>query len=199
MAMMGYWLALRFLPDPAARATLQAGFRDGFYARPGKAFQPRDHGYAFYDLTAAAWAADASAFGLAASAPDPEAMARGLSTLAKFREPPYWSTKVVNCPVYEVHDCSVNANDAGLCSWDPALFAEPCVASDGVTLLELLGCGGWKCNGVASEALPWELVPPSNYHWRSSPHDVNGGDDGSGLLPGVDFRFAYWMGRWTAL
>ena len=42
-----------------------------------------------------------------------------------------------------------------------------------------------------------KIRPPSNYHWRSNPFKPSAGGDGSTLLPGVDFRIAYWTARWT--
>jgi hypothetical protein len=38
--------------------------------------------------------------------------------------------------------------------------------------------------------------PVSNYHWRSDPYRPNGEGSPRRLLPGVDFRLAYWMGRY---
>ena len=192
MAFMGFWLALRYVEDPAGRATLRDALKNSLYARPGKDFQPIDHHYSFYDFTFAAGYADASAFSPAATEPLPTAVENGIDTLRRFAEPPYWNYEVINCPAFEACSC---ADDQ--CSCPPEATAEACVASDGETLLTPLGCKGWKCAVVVDAAIPWDLQRPSNYHWRSSPHEANGGGDGGGLLPGVDFRFAYWMGRWT--
>lgn len=199
MAAMGFWLAQRYVPDATARTTLREGMRDSLYARPGRSFQPRDHHYSFYDFAFAASEADASAFGPAGGEPDAQAMENGLDTLRKFKEPPYWDTAVVNCPVFEDIGCKAQWNATGECSWDDALLEEPCIAIDGETELVPAGCTGWKCTEVVEEAVPWELQRPSNYHWRSPPHEPNGGGNGTGMMPGVDFRFAYWLGRWTSL
>jgi hypothetical protein len=198
MAMMGFWLALRYIEDGETRATLREGLRDSLYARPGKSFQPRDHHYSFYDFTYAASVGDTSASGASGSA-DTEALASGLETLKAFREPPYWDEKVQNCPVYEPIRCKEQRSETGSCSWDEEALAEPCTGVDGVTKLTPIGCAGWKCTPVVDAAVPWELQVPSNYHWRSAPHQANGGGDGSRMMPGVDFRFAYWTGRWTSL
>lgn len=199
MAMMGYWLAQRYVADPAAREVLREGMRDSLYARPGEIFQPRDHHYSFYDFAFAASEADANAFDPATEEPDAVALANGLDTLTKFAEPPYWDLAVVNCPAYEAVACKQQYNEGGSCSWDDMDLSQPCLAVDGVTELIPAGCTGWKCTEVVSEAVPWQLQRPSNYHWRSPPHEANGGGDGSAMMPGVDFRLAYWLGRWTAL
>ena len=41
------------------------------------------------------------------------------------------------------------------------------------------------------------IRPPSNFHPRSDPHQVNGGG-GDRLNPGAGFHTAYWMGRYLA-
>jgi hypothetical protein len=76
------------------------------------------------------------------------------------------------------------------------IAANLCLANDG-TLLVLLGNVGWNGDLVAASPVPMRTRPPSNYYWRSNPFKVNGDGDGSGMSPAVDFRFAYWMGRWT--
>ena len=194
MAFMGFWLALRYIDVPAARQTLREALEESLYARPGEVFQPVDISYSFYDFTYAAGMADASAFS-AGSRPDAGAVGRGTDTLVKFAEPPYWDYAVVNCPVYEGTDCGEQYSEHGFCNW-PEL-GEVCIASDGVTELHPIGCVAWKCTEAVAEPVPWQLHRPSNYHWRSAPHQPNGGGSGAGLLPGVDFRFAYWLGRWT--
>ena len=192
MAFMGYWMALRYVRDPGARQLLRVGLKSSLYDRPGKDFQPADIHYSFYDFTFAAGWADGAADAPMATEPLSSAVDSGVDTLRRFAVPPYWNVEVINCPAFEACTC---ADDQ--CSCPPEATAEPCVASDGVTLLTPLGCKGWKCSVVVDAAVPWDLQRPSNYHWRSAPHDANGGGDGSGLLPGVDFRFAYWMGRWA--
>jgi len=197
MAFQGAWLAFRYLDDDGARATLREGLRDGLYDRPGREFQPIRHGYALYDLTYALGMADASAFAPTGAAYDEAAVERGLDTLRRFPSPPYWDREVVNCPILETFECGKQYAETEKCRWDAKLLTEPCTAVDGKTLLKPLGCMGWKCTDVVDAATPWEVKPPSNYHWRSAPHGANGGGNGASLLPGVDFRFAYWMGRWA--
>ena len=192
MAFTGYWLAMRYVEDPDARAILRAGLKNSLYDRPGKDFQPADFGYSLYDFTFVTGWANGSAFSPMTSEPLSVAMDSGMDTLRRFAEPPYWNHEVINCPAFEACTCSDDK-----CSCPPEATAEPCVASDGETLLTPLGCKGWKCSVVVDAAIPWDLQRPSNYHWRSSPHDANGGGGGGGLLPGVDFRFAYWIGRWA--
>jgi len=192
MAFTGFWLAMRYVQDPDARLLLREGLKGSLYDRPGEDFQPADHGYSLYDFTFVTGWADGSAYHPMTTEPLSVALESGMDTLRKFAEPPYWNVEVINCPAFEACTC-----EDSQCSCPPEATAEPCVASDGETLLTPLGCKGWKCSIVVDAAIPWELQRPSNYHWRSSPHDANGGGDGSGLLPGVDFRFAYWIGRWA--
>ncbi len=192
MAFTGFWLALRYVQDPDARQLLREGLKGSLYDRPGEDFQPADHGYSLYDFTFVTGWADGSAYHPMTTEPLSVALESGMDTLRKFAEPPYWNVEVINCPAFEACTCADSQ-----CSCPPEATAEPCVASDGETLLTPLGCKGWKCSIVVDAAIPWELQRPSNYHWRSSPHDANGGGDGGGLLPGVDFRFAYWIGRWA--
>ena len=192
MAFTGYWLAMRYVEDPDARVILRDGLKNSLYDRPGKDFQPADFGYSLYDFTFVTGWANGSAFSPMTSEPLSVALDSGMDTLRRFAEPPYWNHEVINCPAFEACTCSDDK-----CSCPPEATAEPCVASDGETLLTPLGCKGWKCSVVVDAAIPWDLQRPSNYHWRSSPHDANGGGGGGGLLPGVDFRFAYWIGRWA--
>ena len=192
MAFTGFWLAFRYIEDPGAREILRAGVRDSLYARPDRDFQPIHIHYSLYDFVYAAGLADASAHAPTAAPFDAAAVGNGLDTLEKFAAPPYWDARVVNCPEMEACTCTADA-----CWCPPEVSQGICVAADGVTELTRLGCWGWKCGAVVAEPLPWELQRPSNYHWRSAPHQPNGGGGGGGLLPGVDFRFAYWLGRWT--
>jgi hypothetical protein len=74
--------------------------------------------------------------------------------------------------------------------------AGACVAVDG-TLLTPLGDAGRNDTPVSVEPVPMRLRPPSNYHWRSNPYQVNGGGDGSQVMSGVDFRVVWWLGRWA--
>jgi len=73
-----------------------------------------------------------------------------------------------------------------------------CTAEDG-TRLDLLGYVGRGNKLVSVQPVPMRIRPPSNYHWRSNPYEVNGGGNSTRLLSGVDFRFAYWLGRWVRI
>ena len=75
-----------------------------------------------------------------------------------------------------------------------------CVAPDG-TEFTVVGCYGWKGTLIAEEPVPMAIRPASNYHWRSNPYKPNSGgvhgEVGGQFLPAVDFRIAYWLGRWA--
>jgi len=179
MVYQGAVLALRYIdPEraPGALSTVRKALKFKLYDNGGD-FQPAEMGQSLFDFAYAGGMAGSSAFADMSSAPDSGAMARGLETLREFPTPPFWDVKVENCDANEI-------------------AAKHCTCIDG-SEIDLLGEVGWKGNLVASAVLPMKIRPPSNYFWRSCPYGVNGGGDGSGLLPGVDFRYAYWLGRWS--
>lgn len=188
MAFMGAWLAVRYLDDAAALATLKDALQNQMYDRPNRDRQPADYQYSMYDFVYAGGLLGASAVrpagGTSSEAKQlaEAAAARGVQTLGWFREAPYWDSSVVNCPGW---DCSTEPFVEG---------STACTASDG-SAWTALGCVGRNDDLVTAEPLLMNHLPPSNYHWRSNPYVPNGGGDGSRLIPGVDFRFAYWMGR----
>jgi len=187
MAFMGAWLAFRYLDDAAALATLRHAVQDRMYDRPTYDRQPADYQYTLYDFVFAEGLLGASAVRAPGGTTEARqlaeaAVARGLQTLGWFREAPYWDVSVVNCPGW---DCSVEPFVEG---------PTTCAASDGSSWTAL-GCVGRNDDLVTAEPFLMNHLPPSNYHWRSNPYVPNGGGDGSRLIPGVDFRFAYWMGR----
>jgi hypothetical protein len=184
MAFTGAWLAMRYLKDLAAREAVREGLDDQMYARPGKDRQPEEIGYSFYDFIFAGGMADQNAWGPMFTEPDPIPVEKGLVTLRDFADAPRWNHGVVNCPA-AVCDCNQTSVDSS-----------ECIASDGTTALTVLGCIGRNCDLVTQEPLPMRILGPSNYHWRSNPYGPNREGDGSALLPSVDFRIAYWMGRW---
>jgi hypothetical protein len=71
------------------------------------------------------------------------------------------------------------------------------VCVDGTTELSLLGYVGRGDKLVSREPVPMRVRPPSNYYWRSNPYEPNSEGDTDRLLGAVDFRYAYWLGRWT--
>lgn len=185
----GAFLALRYVDDVGARAKVRQGVAERIYHRkPADPWHPADMKQSLFDFVYAFALTEGSAFSEPVSAGAPDAVARGLATLAAFPSPPYWNTAVTNCPE-AVCDCD-----------NPALSeaTKTCVLSDGSSL-ELLGCRGWNCQLVAATPVPKAVRPPSNYDWRSNPYAPNGGGDGSSLNPGVDFRFAYWLARYTSI
>ncbi len=184
MAFGSAWLALRYLDDPAAAAVLRDALAHGLYAIPGDTRQPVEMKQSYFDFIYAAGLAGLSPGGAAPHPVDAAAVARGLETLADFPEAPYWSHGVVNCPAAQ---CGCDA---------PQVDAPGCVALDG-TPLTVLGCVGRGCALVAAEPVPMRTRGPSNYHWRTNPYQPNLDGDGDVLLPGVDFRIAYWLGRWA--
>ena len=119
---------------------------------------------------------------------DEAAVERGVESLRAYHDAPYWDVAVDLCPDA---DCDCENKDV-----DPAHAA--CTAPDG-TVFHLEGCKGWNCNLVTAEPIPQRLRPPSSYQWRSNPYTTRAGGDGSRLLPMVDWRTAYWIGRRVAV
>lgn len=177
MAFDGAWLALRYLDNPAALDPLWDSLQNILYDRPGGERQPSEIAQSFFDLAYVAGRAGGGANRVPRQPPDEAALARGLGTLREFPDCPYWDTPRENCDEGEIASLH-------------------CVADDG-TILELLGDVGRGEKLVAAQPVPMRVRPPSNYHWRSNPYEPNGGGDGARLLSGVDFRFAYWLGRWV--
>ena len=186
MAFQAAWLACRVVDEPTARAALEQGVSLGLYDRPGESGQPSEQKTPFFDFTYAACASGQS-FAKAPVLPvDNAAVARGLQTLTAFSDAPYWDEARINCPGVECTDA------------EPYLDGEDkvCTALDGSTL-DLLGCVGWKGDLVSKQPIPMAIRGPSNFHWRSNPYTPNLGGSGDQALPAVDFRAAYWMGRWA--
>lgn len=113
----------------------------------------------------------------AAYSGDAGALARGLRTLAEFPDAPYFGVTRINCDEAEI-------------------AARRCTLVDGSTV-ELSAGSGRGDALVAKTPLPMRARPPSNYWWRSNPYTVNGESTDGTVLSGVDFRFAYWLGRWA--
>jgi len=179
MAFQGALLAQRYLRDPAARDKVREATEVLLYRNdpPRLTLQPEEYAYSLFDFTYAAALTGSSAFGPMAAPPDSGAMERGLQTLRDFREPPYWDENVVNCDPQEVAsgDCELNNGER----------------------VKVLGEVGRNGDLIVDKPVPQAVRPPSNYHWRSNPYQPNGGGDGSRLIPGVDFRYAYWYARWV--
>ncbi len=194
MAFGAIWLAQRYVFHAEGRAALRTAVGDSLYDIPGGTYLPVDVGYSYFDFIYAAGDADLGAGLATGNTVDQAAVDRGLATLVDFPGPPYWGDGVENCPESK---CACASEDCP--SSDKSVEVTECVAPDG-TELTVLGCWGWKGLLITEEVVPMAIRPPSNYHWRSSPYRPNGGTQGqlSGeLLPSVDFRIAYWTGRWA--
>lgn len=177
MAYQGAWLAVRTITDsPAVHEKLKMVIRDQLYDNGGER-QPSDLGQSLFDFMTAAALADATAVHPLSGVVDPEIMGRGIQTLKEFDSPPFWDHQVENCDEAEIE----------------ALFCEATDGSD----MPILGYEGRNDDLIAVNPLPMRLRPPSNYYWRSNPYGPNGGGDGTNMLPGVDFRYAYWLGRFV--
>ena len=177
MSFSGAWLALRHLTRDQARADVRAALAGRLFDEAGRRFKPVEFSHAFFDLTAVLGACDASARWGCRGALDEALLARALETLRHFPAPPFWEFAVENCDAAE-------------------LASRDCTALDGRPLT-VLGEVGRNGDLLVAEPLPIELRPASNYYWRSNPYVPNGGADGPGMYAGPDFRFAYWLGRWS--
>lgn len=176
MAFTGAWLANRYLCDDAAREAVRAGTVTGLYNTPGMPRQPAEMGQSFFDFVAIAAAGRATAWqGVAAADLDATALMRATGTMREFHDAPYWEAPRTNCDEAEI-------------------ASRNCVGDDG-TVLPISATSGRGDSVVTTVPVPMRIRPPSNYFWRSDPYRPNGGGAGRTLLPGVDLRLAYWMGR----
>ncbi len=176
MTWTGLWLANRYLCDDDARELVREGTMVELYAREGSSRRVDTMGQTFFDLVYLAARGRAHADrALDSDELDPAALARGLQTLDEFPAPPYWAIARENCDADEI-------------------ASRACIAEDG-TALTIDPMSGRGDAVVATTPVPMRIRPPSNYFWRSDPYRVNGEGDPNALYPGVDFRLAYWMGR----
>jgi hypothetical protein len=171
-------LAIRYLEDDAARENIKWSLQYKMYDKPGWPRQPIEIAQSLFDFVYASGEAGATAYHDMTVNPDAAARGRGIQTLKEFDTPPFWTYGVINCDETEI-------------------AAKHCLCVDGETEIDLIGNIGWGDNLVAVQPIPMRLRPPSNYYWRSNPYEPNGDGDGSGLIGAVDFRYAYWLGRWT--
>ena len=179
MAFQGAWLAHRYLNRQSSRDLVKLALSDRLYDKPlWHARQPKLIQQSLFDFIYAASVADASAYTYMADVPDQDALANGLFTLETFPGVPFWEWEVINCDEDEI-------------------AAGHCLCVDGQTELDLMPLLGRGDKVVSVEVVPMSVRPPSNYFWRSNPYEVNGGSDGTRLLPAVDYLYAYWLGRWT--
>ena len=178
MAFMGAWLALRYIYGENIRSELTMALELKLYDKPGWTRQPADLGQSLFDFVFASGMAGANAWEYMNSDPDTESMAKGIQTLKEFPVPPFWEIAIENCDESEIE-------------------SNLCIGIDG-TEIELLGYIGRGDKLVSKDPVPMRIRPTSNYHWRTNPYEVNGGgSQGTRMVPGVDFRFAYWLGRWV--
>lgn len=178
MVFTGGLLAQRLTCDATARAVFSTALDEVLYDPPGEERQPVEQGQALYDLAGLVGRRGDFAWGAAAEDPDEDVLAAMLDTLRAFPEAPVRDEYVENCDAAEIE-------------------SGDCVGVDGVTAITVLDSTGWNDAVVAAEPIPWSIRPPSNYHWRSNPYQVNRGNPaGDGVLSAVDFRFVYWMARW---
>lgn len=177
MAFTGAWLAQRYLCDDTARAAVREATVTALYDTPGAPRQPAEMGQSFFDLVALQAMGDATAWrDLGDSAAMNSVIERAQETLREFADAPFWERPRVNCDETEI-------------------TAGRCVGIDGteIVLSRVMGRGGTV---VATEPIPMRIRPASNYYWRSDPYVPNGDGLARRVLPGVDFRLAYWMGRY---
>jgi hypothetical protein len=173
MAFTGAWLALRYIDDEKVKTELRIALERQLYAAPGEERQPLEMKQSFFDFIYAAGMTHGHDF-------DHAAVERGLETLRELPAPPAYDLERKSCD-----DIVTTAGST-------------CTLHDGTTIL-LLGRMGRGDKLIAKQPIPMRLRPPSNYYWRSNPYEPNGGGEGAILLPGADFRVAYWMGRWIRI
>ncbi len=178
MAFGGGYMASRYLCNERARDVVSDAVVVTLYDPPGKTRQPVEQKQSLYDIVAVAAGSRQNAWQGPSASIDESALDRALQSLREFPKPPYWDRARVNCD-------------------DAEIASGKCIAEDG-TPLTLLGYVGRGDELVSEEPVPMRVRPYSNYHWRSNPYAVNGEGSGDVLLPGSDFRVAYWTARWLS-
>jgi len=176
MAYSAIYPLLRYEADPGIFAFWQQVLERDIWHSYFPGWDVAAGGQAYFALIYAAYAPDGT---------DCEAAAQAASDLAGFPDPPSWDRTVINCS-------------------DEEIAAGFCIAVDGETGLELAGLHlggdfipfiGHNDTLQAVDPVPRHVRPDSNFHWRLSPHKVNG--EGSDRLnPGGDFHGVYWLGRY---
>jgi hypothetical protein len=189
MAFGALWLATRYVEDASARVMLREAL-ERFYVQDGDEYAPVNLQQSYFDFVYAAGMAGhrpGAAFEgeLPANAWGPDgALTRGVNTLRDFPAAPYWDFEISICP-------------GAQCTCENETVSNPeCAGTDGLSY-SVLGCVGHSCALVGDAPVPMKGRPPSNYHWRSNPFELERGGTGAGLLPAVDFRIAYWSARWA--
>ncbi len=176
MSFTGAWLVGWSLDDETARADLRRA-AERLYRWPRSVVPVESSGQALFDLVFALALADASGFADTVDEPDAAAIDRALATLRAFPAAPAWDFARENCDADEI-------------------AAGTCTLEDG-TVVAVLGEVGHSDALVVDQAVPIAIRPPSNFYWRSNPYAPNGGGDGTAIPSAADFRFAYWLGRWS--
>jgi hypothetical protein len=167
MAFVAVYGLLRYEPEPDI-ATAVRELLEGQLYGPDPDKSARGLQQSFFDFMVAGFATNGST-GIGAVA-----LVDGFATLIDHPDAPYWDPRVDNCD-------------------DAEIAAGACTAIDGSTIVLAEG-EGWHGGVVAAEPLPMRIRPPSNFLWRSNPHDVNGGGT-TRLNPGGEIHCAYWLGR----
>ncbi len=179
MAFASIWLAMRYIDDSYAQEQLRIALESQLYNVPGGDRQPVEIKQSLYDFIYAAGKTKGTAFVLPSAEPDAQAVSNGLDSLREFKDAPFYDIDPQNCDEAEIE-------------------SGHCVCADG-TEIEVLGYVGRNGSLVADRPLPMRIRPPSNYYWRSNPYQIDGGSNGTRYIPSVDFRVAYWLGRWTTV
>jgi hypothetical protein len=171
-------LACRYIRDESVLEAVRHSLENHIYDHPNYHLrQPKELKQSLFDFVYASGMAGSSAWAPMSAPPNAEAVARGVETLREFPEAPFWDFAVVNCDDAEIA--------SGICE-----------LNDG-TMVRLLGYVGRNQELLTETPIPMRVRGPSNYFWRRNPYLPNDGGDGTGLLPSVDFRWAYWLGRWV--
>lgn len=170
MGFTGGFLAQRYVSGTSAPGLIRRAIREELYRRPDQPMrQPAETKQTFFDFIAAP--------ALAADGKDEWrlAVSQGVETLKEFPAAPTWNVVRVNCD-------------------DAEVLSKQCTLDDG----SVVGVLGRNEDLVADRPIPMRVRPLSNYFWRSNPYQPNDSATAGGdvLLSTVDFRVAYWLGRW---
>lgn len=176
MVMISAFLALRYLPVKEGRDEIAKAVEVQIYNVPNSERQPIEMKQTLFDVIYAYSKTNGSIYSEPNGFYQRDAIIRGLETLIEFPDAPFYDYKVENCDENEIN--------SGVCT-----------LIDG-TVVNVLGYKGRNGDLITKEPIPMRVRPPSNFCWRSNPYVPNGGGDGSRLLPGVDLRFAYYLGRY---